>query len=73
MDSPEKTKWRTYQRINYTEMRPYVKGEDLSDISVSQEDDPKNDMGMIARDPLNHEDKWYVAREYFEENFEKVN
>jgi len=28
--------------------------------------------GMIARNPKNHADKWYVAREYFEDNFELI-
>ena len=53
-------------------MRPYVLGEDLTGISVSDEDEPKNDMGMIARNPKNHNDKWYVAKKYFEDNFEEV-
>lgn len=53
-------------------MRPYVKGEDLSGVSVSKEDNPETDMGMIARNPKNHEDKWYVARKYFEDNFEEA-
>jgi len=28
-------------------------------------------MGMIARNPENHKDQWYVARKYFEDNFEE--
>lgn len=51
-------------------MRPYIKGEDLIGISVSPEDNPKEDMGMIARNPENYNDQWYVARDYFEKNFE---
>ena len=44
-------------------------------VSVSAEDlnngSPK--MGdMIARNPKNHEDKWLVAKKYFEENFEAI-
>ena len=27
---------------------------------------------MIARNPKNHKDQWLVAKDYFEENFEKV-
>jgi hypothetical protein len=53
-------------------MRPYIKGEDLSKISVSPTDNPETDMGMIARNPDNHYDQWYVARKYFEENLELV-
>jgi hypothetical protein len=59
-----------YRRKGLSEMRPYIKGEDLTGISVSKEDHPEEDLGMIARNPKNHEDQWYVARKYFEENLE---
>lgn len=61
--------FKKYRRTNIAEMRPYVLGENLTDISVSPTDDPSNDMGMIARNPLNHKDQWYVSKKYFEENF----
>ena len=61
-----------YRRTNVAEMRPYVPGEDLTNISVSKEDDPETDCGMVARNPQNHADQWYVARAYFEENFEPM-
>ena len=64
------SEWKQYKRKGLSEMRPYVPGEDLTDISVSPEDDPPTDMGMIARNTKNHKDKWYVARKYFEENLE---
>jgi hypothetical protein len=67
-----KTEFKQYRRKGFSEMRPYVKGEDLSQISVSKEDDPENDMGMIARNPKNHADQWYVAKKYFEDNLELV-
>lgn len=59
-----------YRRISITEMRYYIKGEDMTNISVSKEDNPASDMGMIARNPKNHNDQWYVARQYFVDNFE---
>ena len=62
--------WKQYKRKGLSEMRPYVSGEDLTGISVSPTDDPPNDMGMVARNPQNHKDQWYVARKYFEENLE---
>lgn len=64
--------FKKYRRTNIAEMRPYVKGEDLTGISVSKTDDPENDMGMIARNPENHDDRWYVARTYFLANFEPL-
>jgi hypothetical protein len=27
---------------------------------------------MIARNPKNHNDQWLVAKQYFEDNFEKI-
>jgi hypothetical protein len=67
-----KSEFTKYKRTNIAEMRYYIKGEDLSNISVSDQDDPDSDMGMIARNPDNHKDQWYIARKYFEENFEAI-
>jgi hypothetical protein len=64
------SKWKLYKRKGLAEMREYVPGEDLTGISVSLQDDPLVDRGMIARNRQNHNDQWYVARKYFEENFE---
>jgi len=62
--------WTQYRRKGVAEMRPYCPGEDLTGISVSDVDDPPESGGMIARNPRNHADLWYVARQYFEDNFE---
>jgi len=62
--------WKKYKRKGLSEMRPYILNEDLSGISVSETDNPPDDMGMISRNPKNHKDQWYVARKYFEDNFE---
>ena len=62
--------FKQYKRKGLSEMRPYILGEELSKISVSKEDEPETDMGMVARNPKNHEDQWYVARKYFNENLE---
>jgi hypothetical protein len=64
--------FKQYRRTGLSEMRPYILGEDLSSVSVSDEDAPEIDMGMIARNPKNHADQWYVARNYFEDNLELV-
>lgn len=63
--------WKRYRRNGIAEMREYVQGEDLSEISVSPEDTPK--VGdMIARNPKNYKDQWLVAQQYFIDNFEEV-
>ncbi len=64
--------WKQYKRKGLSEMRPYIQGEDLSRVSVSPEDNPGTDMGMIARNPKNHADQWYVARAYFDDNLEEA-
>lgn len=65
--------FKKYQRKGLSEMRPYLKGEDMKGISISKEDkavaSPK--VGdMIARNPMNHKDQWLVAKKYFNENLE---
>ena len=63
--------WKSYSKVAYTQMRPYMPGEDLSNTSVSKEDNPK--LGdMIARNVSNHNDKWLVAKEYFDASYESV-
>ena len=63
--------WKQYRRTGLSEMRPYVVDEDLTGISVSDADAPKEG-DMIARNPKNHADRWLVAKEYFEANLEEV-
>ncbi len=65
----EREMWKQYRRTGLSEMRPYVVGEDLTGTSVSDEDTPKEG-DMIAREPKNHDDKWLVAKEYFDDNLE---
>lgn len=64
-----------YRRKQIAELRPYVSGEDMTGISVSDADkaagSPKQG-DMIARNPKNHDDKWLVAAQYFADNFESV-
>lgn len=57
-----------YLRKQLIELRPYVDGEDMTGISVSEADaaagSPK--VGdMIARNPKNSADQWLVNAEYF--------
>lgn len=62
------SEFRSYRRANIAEMRPYVPGESLEGISVSATDTPEEG-GMVARNPKNHNDQWYVAKAYFADNF----
>jgi hypothetical protein len=67
----EKTmsQFKNYRKKNLQAMRPYVPGEDLTGISVNKEDTPEEG-GMIAVNASNAEDKWYVGKKFFEENYE---
>jgi hypothetical protein len=64
-----------YRRRQIAELRPYVTGEPMNNISVSAEDtkagSPKPG-DMIARNPKNHANQWLVAVKYFADNFEPV-
>lgn len=64
-------KWKLYRKTATTEMRPYVPGEDITGISVSEQDSLEEG-GMIARNPKNHADQWYVAKQYFQDNYEEA-
>ena len=60
-----------YRKKAIQEMRPYVPGEDLKGILVSPEETPGLG-GMIAVSSTNPLDKWYIPKEFFNENYEKV-
>lgn len=63
------SEFKKYIRKGFSEMRPYIPGEDMSNISVSNVD-LLEEGGMIGRNSKNHKDQWYVAKQYFEDNFE---
>jgi hypothetical protein len=67
--------FKQYRRKGLSEMRLYIDGEDMTGISVSDADKKLETLvgGYIARNPKNHEDRWYVAKKYFDENLEEVN
>ena len=62
------TTFKKYLERKFSEMRPYIPGEDMNSISVSSFDIPKEG-GMIVRDAANHKDQWYIAEEYLKKNF----
>ena len=65
-----KTTIRTYRKQGTQRMRPYVPGEDLTNVSVSVEDTPEVG-GMIAIGADN-DARWYVSKAFFEENYVEV-
>lgn len=68
------SEFKQYNRKNKpAEMRPYIEGEDLTGVSISQADLDNWDNvepGFISRNPDSHSDRWYVANKWAEDNFE---
>jgi len=62
---------KLYKKSAIQPMRPYVPGEDMEGISVSKEDTPELG-GMIAVNPKNNEDRWYVDKQFFEKNYREL-
>lgn len=62
--------FKNYRKKHVQPMRPYIPGEDLTGISVSTEDTPEEG-GMIAVNPTNPVDRWYISKEFFEANYEE--
>lgn len=76
-----KMNFKKYKRKGLSEMvavQEFVaNGGDLSKVSISSPDHllqthnpEKFSKGFIARNPANHEDMWYVAKDYHETNLE---
>jgi hypothetical protein len=69
------SEFKQYRRSQIAELCTWGPGDDMSAVSVSQEDakagSPKAG-DMIARNPKNHADQWLVAARYFADNFEPM-
>jgi hypothetical protein len=64
---------KEYKKKGTILARPYIKGENLAGVSVSERDDPENDLGMIAQNPKDEKDRWYINSEFFRDNYETLN
>ena len=60
--------FKNYRKKNVQPLRPYRLGEDMRGISVAVCDTPEVG-GMIAVNPADPSDKWYVAKKFFEDNY----
>ena len=69
------SEFQKYCRKQIAELRPYVVGEELRGISISDADlvaGSPTAGDMIARNPKNQADQRLVAAQYFADNFEPV-
>ena len=70
------TEFKQYKRKGLSEIIPFNEfvGQDMSNLSVSEQDkllsNEEFEKGYVARNPKNHADMWYVAKKYFDDNFE---
>ena len=62
---------KAYRKKGTTPMEPWTPTFNMFGVSVSEGDTP-GEGGMIARDPKNPSDRWYVAKAYFEEHYEEA-
>ncbi|RLE24689.1 MAG: hypothetical protein DRJ50_04295 [Actinobacteria bacterium] len=62
--------FKNYLKTLVQPMRPYVPGEDLESqgVSVWEGDTPELG-GMVAQNPDDATDMWYVEKKFFEENY----
>jgi hypothetical protein len=67
--------FKQYTRKAYAELRPYIVGEDVTGISISDFDKKRGSPqagDYIARNPQNHSDQWLVSAAYFAANHFEV-
>ena len=62
---------KLYRKKLLQPMHPYVEGDDMTGISVAECDTPEEG-GMIAVNPDDNSDRWYVAKQFFIDNYEEV-
>ena len=62
------SEFKNYMKKSLQPMRPYIPGEDLARISVWAGDIPEEG-GMIAQNPNDPKDVWYVGKKFFEKNY----
>ena len=58
-----------YRKKSLQPMRPYIDGENMDGISVAEGDTPEAG-GMIAVNTKDESDRWYIAKKFFEDNYE---
>jgi len=63
------SEFKNYRKTTVQKMRPYIEGEDLTGISVADVDTPEEG-GMVAVSADNTQDQWYVAKAFFQKNYE---
>lgn len=70
-----KEEYKQYRRKQIAELADWTTDIDMTGVSISDADiksgSPKSG-DKIARNPANHKDRWLVAKDYFDVNFETL-
>lgn len=69
------SEFKRYRRKQIAELADWTPGFDMSGVSISEADKiagSPNPGDKIARNPVNHADRWLVAADYFAANFEPL-
>lgn len=67
--------YKRYRKTQIAEMVDWEPGFAMDNVSVSDADRANGSPLLgdkIARNPANHNDRWLVAKAYFEANFEAI-
>jgi hypothetical protein len=65
--------YKQYRRTQVAEIVDWYPGFNMHNVSISGTDAANGSPKLgdkIARNPANHDDKWLIAKAYFEANFE---
>ena len=65
--------YKQYRRTQVAEIADWYPGFNMHNVSISGADAANGSPKLgdkIARNPANHDDKWLIAKAYFEANFE---
>lgn len=71
----QQVQYAKYRRSQIAELADWTPGFDMSGVSVSDSDKRAGSPKLgdkIARNPVNHADRWLVAADYFLVNFEPI-
>lgn len=62
------------EMVAFEDFQGFMDGVSISepDKKLSEENYEEFKQGFIARNPKNHEDLWYVAKKYFDDNLEEA-
>ncbi len=67
------SEYQLFRKKGLTEMRRWDAGLDMAGVSISEADrdngSPKEG-DMVARNPIDHTDRWLVAEAFFNKNYE---